>query len=98
MPLPESTTTFIGRASFRIGSVHEAYAELSASRVEVSKTFEPNQISPGSTFGPDTWYPSTGASYDMVYDALADYFGAGQLNYGERIAYRWRCIACGPRA
>ena len=94
---PLDSVDFIGRATFRIGSVHEAYVELSASEVEVSKTFEPNQISPGSTFGPDTWYPSTGASYDMVYDALADYFGAGQLNYGERIAYRWRCIACGPR-
>ncbi len=94
---PLDSVDFIGRATFRIGTAHEAYFELTGSEVEVSKTFEPNQISPGSTFGPSTWYPSTGAAYDMVYNALADYFGAGQLNYGEPIAYRWRCMACGPR-
>lgn len=94
---PLDSVDFIGRATFRIGTAHEAYFELTGSEVKVSKLFEANQISPGSTFGPSTWYPSTGAAYDMVYDALADYFGAGQLNYGEPIAYRWRCVACGPR-
>ncbi|GHG72347.1 hypothetical protein GCM10010919_24520 [Alishewanella longhuensis] len=94
---PQESVDFISRASFKINENHSAYVELVASKVEVSKAFEPNQISPGAVFGPDTWYPSTGESYNRIYNALANYFGADQLNYGERIAYRWRCIACGPR-
>jgi iron complex outermembrane receptor protein len=65
--------------------------------VDVKKSFEPYQISPGSVFDASTFYPSTGAAYDGVYDALASYFGAGQLTAGAPIAYRWRCVACGPR-
>ncbi|MEH8019889.1 TonB-dependent receptor [Rheinheimera metallidurans] len=94
---PQESVDFIGRASFKLAEDHMATLEFVASQIDVSKAFEPNQISPGSTFTPETWYPSTGASYDAVYNALADYFGAAQLNYGERIAYRWRCVACGPR-
>src|SRR3546814_1063433 len=33
----------------------------------------------------------------MVYDGLAAYFGEANLAYGNPIAYRWRCLACGPR-
>jgi len=94
---PQESIDFIGRASFKLAEEHMATLEFVASEVDVSKAFEPNQISPGSTFGPSAWYPSTGESYDAVYNALANYFGADQLNYGERIAYRWRCMACGPR-
>jgi len=94
---PQESVDFIGRASIKLAEDHMATFELVASQVDVSKAFEPYQISPGSTFGPDTWYPSTGASYDRIYDALAGYFGADQLNYGESIAYRWRCMACGGR-
>lgn len=99
---PQDSVDFVGRATFRIGSAHEAYVELTASRVEVAKTFEPYQISSSTSsaataFGPSTWYPSTGAAYDTIYNALADYFGADQLNYGAAIPYRWRCMACGGR-
>lgn len=102
---PQDSIDFIGRATYRLGTSHEAYVELTASRVEVAKTFEPNQLSSSTStaatsLGPSTWYPlnpQTQATYDMVYDALADYFGAGQLNYGAPIAYRWRCMPCGPR-
>lgn len=102
---PQDSVDFIGRATFDIGSAHQAYVELTASRVEVAKTFEPNQISSSTSaaataLGPSTWYPlnaTTKATYDKVYDALAGYFGAGQLTYGAPIAYRWRCMACGPR-
>ncbi|GAB2907852.1 TonB-dependent receptor [Rheinheimera gaetbuli] len=94
---PQESVDFIGRASFKLAEEHMASIEFVASQVDVSKAFEPYQISPSGTFGPNTWYPSTGASYDAVYNALADYFGADQLNYGERIAYRWRCMDCGGR-
>ena len=94
---PQESIDFIGRASFKLAEEHTATIEFVASEVDVSKAFEPYQISPGSTFGPATWYPSTGASYDRIYNALAGYFGADQLNYGEAIAYRWRCMDCGGR-
>lgn len=102
---PQDSVDFIGRATFRVGSAHEAYLELTASRVEVAKTFEPNQISSSTStaataLGPTTWYPLnplTQSTYDAVYNALSGYFGAGQLNYGAPIAYRWRCLPCGPR-
>lgn len=103
---PQDNVDFIGRATYRLGGAHEAYFELAASRVEVAKTFEPNQISSSTStavtsLGPSTWYPRnalTQATYDAVYDALAAYFGAAQLNArGTPIAYRWRCMPCGPR-
>lgn len=102
---PQDSVDFIGRATYRIGTAHEAYVELTASKVDVEKTFEPNQISSSTStaltsLGPTTWYPLnplTQTTYDAVYNELAAYFGAGQLNYGAPIAYRWRCMACGPR-
>ncbi|MBP6750500.1 MAG: TonB-dependent receptor, partial [Xanthomonadaceae bacterium] len=103
---PQDSLDFIGRATYRFGSSHEAYVELTASKVEVAKTFEPNQISSSTStaltaLGPTTWYPRnalTQVTYDAVYDALAAYFGAGQLGArGTPIAYRWRCMACGSR-
>lgn len=94
---PQESVDFIGRATFKLATDHLATVEFVASQVDVSKAFEPNQISPGSTFGPDSWYPSNGESYDTIFNGLAAYFGEDQLNYGERIAYRWRCMACGPR-
>ncbi|TXI49800.1 MAG: TonB-dependent receptor [Lysobacter sp.] len=103
---PQDSLDFIGRATYRFGSSHEAYVELTASKVEVEKTFEPNQISSSTStaltaLGPTTWYPRnalTQVTYDTVYDALAAYFGAGQLGArGTPIAYRWRCMPCGPR-
>jgi iron complex outermembrane recepter protein len=94
---PQESVDFIGRASLKLAEQHMASMEFVASKVDVSKAFEPYQISPGSTFGPTTWYPSTGASYGRIYNALASYFGANQLNFGAPIAYRWRCMACGGR-
>ena len=102
---PQDSIDFIGRATRRLGSSHQAYVEVTASKVDVAKTFEPNQISSSTStaataLGPTTWYPlnpTTQDTYNRVYNALAGYFGAGQLNYGAPIAYRWRCLPCGSR-
>lgn len=94
---PVESRDFLARATFKMADNHEAHVELTGSRVDVTKTFEPNQISPSSTFDISTWYPASGAAYDGIYQQLSSHFGAGQLNYGAPIAYRWRCIACGPR-
>jgi iron complex outermembrane recepter protein len=105
MQQPQESAQFLGRATFKISDNHQAYFEAMASEVDVNRIFEPNQISstttPTAAFNPSTWFPRnslTEASYDRVYDALAAYFGAAQLGpRGTRIAYRWRCMACGPR-
>lgn len=102
---PLDSLDFVGRATFRLGDNHRAYVELTGSRVKVAKTFEPYQISSSTStaataFGPSTWYPlnaTTKPTYDLLYNALANYFGAGQLTYGAPIAYRWRCMDCGGR-
>lgn len=94
---PVKNTNALGRATFRIGE-HELFAEGVASRVEVSKRFSPNQISPSaSTFGANSFYPSTGAAYNDVYNALVKNFPGISANYGLPIAYRWRCMECGNR-
>ena len=102
---PVESTDFIGRATLKVGESHRAFVEFTASKVETRNEFEPQQLSSSTStaatsLGPSTWYPLnalTKPTYDMIYNSLAAYFGAGQLNYGAPITYRWRCMACGPR-
>ncbi len=104
MQQPLETLQAIGRATFRIDDSHQAYVEFMGSNAKADRIFEPNQISSSAletaVFNPTTWYPlndRTRATYDMVYGAMADYFGDDALSYGAPIAYRWRCMECGPR-
>jgi iron complex outermembrane receptor protein len=93
---PISNTSFVARGTFKFGE-HQLYAEAVGGRNESSKSFSPNQISAGATFGPASWYPSTGAAYNTVFNAIAAVFPTIQANYGSPIAYRWRCMECGNR-
>lgn len=46
------------------------------------------------------YYPRnalTASTYDSIYNQLVTVFPAIAVNYGKPIAYRWRCITCGPR-
>ena len=57
---PQDSIDFIGRATFKISENHEAYFELTGSRVKVAKTFEPNQLSSSTStaatsLGQTTW-------------------------------------------
>ncbi len=88
---------FVSRATLNIGGGHQVFAELLGSRVEVAKSFSPNQISPGSSFPASSFYPKTGAAYDMVFNAIAAQIPSIRSNYGLPIAYRWRCMECGNR-
>src|SRR3546814_1182056 len=84
---------------------HRASLEFMGSRVESKRQVEAQQLSSSTStsaasLDPTTWYPLnslTQATYDMVYDGLAAYFGGANLAYGNPIAYRWRCLTCGPR-
>lgn len=100
---PVENIDFVGRGTFKVGENSEAFVELLGSEVVSKKVFEPNQITPWAigagdweTFG-GGFYPSTGSSYDYIVNALSSFYGADQLNIGAPIAYRWRCMDCGPR-
>jgi len=100
---PVENIDFVGRGTVKVGENSEAFIELLGSEVVAKKVFEPNQITPWAigagdwdTFG-GGFYPSTGDSYNYIVDALSSYYGADQLNIGAPIAYRWRCMDCGPR-
>ncbi|MEW6761278.1 MAG: TonB-dependent receptor [Pseudomonadota bacterium] len=94
---PVKNTNALARATFQSGE-HQFFIEGVGSQVEVAKRFSPNQISPSaSTFGASSFYPSTGAAYNDVYNALVKVFPSISANYGLPIAYRWRCMECGNR-
>ena len=101
---PQESVQFLGRATVRIGENHQFHAEAMGSRVKSEREYEPLQLTSNASatavLNPSTWFPlnaSTQPTYDRVFDALADYFGTANLVYGNRIAYRWRCVPCGPR-
>ena len=94
---PVKNTNALARATFQSGD-HQFFIEGVGSQVDVAKRFSPNQISPSaSTFGANSFYPSTGPEYNRVYNALVKVFPTISANYGLPIAYRWRCMDCGNR-
>jgi iron complex outermembrane receptor protein len=94
---PVKNSNFVTRATFKVGG-HQLFAELVGSKTEVAKSFSPNQISPGaSTFPASSFYPSTGAAYNEVFNSLVAVFPSIAANRGLPIAYRWRCMECGNR-
>lgn len=99
---PVETMQFVGRATFKISDNHQMYFEAVGSEVESRRHFEAQQISTSvstalNSLDPYPLNDLTRSTYDMVYNALADYFGTANLVYGNPINYRWRCYACGPR-
>ncbi len=94
---PIKNSNFVTRATFRVGG-HELFAEVLGSNTEVAKQFSPNQISPGATtFAANSFYPSSGAAYNEVFNQLVAVFPSIEANRGLPIAYRWRCMDCGNR-
>ncbi|HEU4853057.1 MAG TPA: TonB-dependent receptor [Telluria sp.] len=94
---PVETSNFVARATIAAGN-HQVFVEAVGSQTEVAKRFSPNQISPSaSTFGASSFYPSTGAAYNNVFNSLVKTFPGIAANYGLPIAYRWRCMECGNR-
>jgi len=105
---PIETLTYYGRATAQFGD-HEVYAEVTGSKAHSKKIFSNNQYTANNTSMPIA-YPLnalTAATYNDVYDRLAGALpGLGAVGdrtvdavgrYGLPIAFRWRCITCGPR-
>jgi iron complex outermembrane recepter protein len=107
---PIRNTNFVSRLTFKLGE-HQLFAEAVLARADSAKSFSPNQITSGSgtatTSLPNTTtvpspfrnllYPSTGAGYTDIFNKLVKAFPALEANRGNGMAFRWRCIPCGPR-
>ena len=96
---PVKNTNLVARATVALGE-HQLYAEFAGAKVESAKSFSANQISSSTgTTSPffNLAYPSTGTSYNTVFNALVGTFPQLEANRGLPIAFRWRCLECGPR-
>jgi len=96
---PLKTLTYYGRATANLGGGHQIFGEITGSDATSHKIFSHNQYSANNTSLPIA-YPLnslTKATYDQVYNSLVTVLPAIAANYGKPIAFRWRCIACGPR-
>jgi iron complex outermembrane recepter protein len=97
---PVDDTNFFGRAAYRITNNMTAFAEVTASKVESKKSFSNNQLTSSTSATSALFnltYPSTGAAYTQIFNAIAAVFPSIEENRGQGIAFRWRCMPCGPR-
>jgi iron complex outermembrane receptor protein len=96
---PVKNTNLVARGTFRLGE-HQLYAEYTGAKVESAKSFSPNQISSSTTTTNPFFnlaYPSTGSSYNEVFNALVKTFPQLEANRGQPLPMRWRCMPCGNR-
>ncbi|MBI4624956.1 MAG: TonB-dependent receptor [Verrucomicrobia bacterium] len=102
-------TNLVTRGTFKLGE-HRVIAEAIFGRSESAKSFSANQITsstaanttlPNGTAVPNPFlnlaYPSTGADYNRVFNALAAYFPEILPNRGRPLAFRWRATPLGNR-
>ena len=102
---PIETFTYYTKATIRLGGDHELSAEVTGSDAHSAKSFSHPQLSTNGTNFPAQYplLPSTQTQYDAIYNAVYVAFAGSPAqaalaaNYGDPIAFRWRCIACGPR-
>jgi iron complex outermembrane receptor protein len=97
---PLTSTTLVARATGKLGD-HVVALELTGSQTESAKRFSNLQMTPNTTTQ-QLRFPRNATSqvaYDAVFDRLLAAF-PGQIlesQRGQSLAYRWRCIECGPR-
>nr|WP_294811498.1 TonB-dependent receptor [uncultured Sphingomonas sp.] len=102
---PINTLTYYGRGVVNLGEGHQMSLEVTGSDATSAKRFSNAQLTANTT-NLSIAYPrnaNTAATYDAVFNAIRAAFpNPAQQSlldgrYGRPIAYRWRCIACGPR-
>jgi iron complex outermembrane recepter protein len=98
---PVENLTGVARASFKISDNLNLFVEGTASDVKTKKSFSNAQITSNNfqfrNLGLLALYPSTGTSYNDVFNSIVAVFPTIEENRGQPIAFRWRCIECGPR-
>ncbi len=101
---PVTNYNLVTRGTLRLGE-HQISAEFIASRTESAKRFSNVQVSSNTSNAPlrFTRDPAAPQAYDAVFNRLLAAF-PGQITESQRgdalrgaLAYRWRCIECGPR-
>ncbi len=95
---PLKTVSLLGRGVVRVGE-HEFTAEFLHSDADSTKSFSEVQISNNGS-SQQLRYPRTAANaaiYDRVVTQLQAAFPTSAFNVGAPIAFRWRCLECGPR-
>jgi len=95
---PIKNLNFVGRGTVRFGE-HQLAVELTGSKSESAKRFSHLQMTPNTTTQ-QLRYPrnqASAATYDMVFGRLVAAFPELEAQRGQPLAYRWRCIECGPR-
>jgi iron complex outermembrane receptor protein len=95
---PIKTVSYYGKATLKIED-HKLYAELTGSKADSAKRFSNLQLIPNTTTQRFS-FPRTAANaavYDRVFNQLVATFPTLESQRGLPIAYRWRCIECGPR-
>lgn len=88
------------RGVFKVNDGLSLFGEFVGANVKTKKTFSENQISSSTSSSSPLFnllYPSTGSSYNSVFNALVAVFPTIEENRGQGIAFRWRCMPCGPR-
>ena len=96
---PIKNTSVVARATFNVGT-NMLFAEFTGSKADSAKSFSNNQISSSTNAASVLYnlvYPSTGSSYNSVFNAIAAVFPTIEENRGQGIAFRWRCEPCGRR-
>jgi iron complex outermembrane receptor protein len=102
---PIETLTYYGRGVVGLGSDHELSLEVTGSDASSAKSFSHGQYTANTTNLAVAYplNPTTAATYNSVFNAIRGAFtnpaqrAALDARYGRPIAYRWRCIPCGPR-
>ncbi|MGM9481504.1 TonB-dependent receptor plug domain-containing protein [Roseateles sp. NT4] len=96
---PVKSTNAVLRGTLALGE-HQVFAEYVGAHVVSDKSFSANQISSSTSATSPFFnlaYPSTGAAYDSVFNALVATFPTLAANRGLPLAMRWRCMPCGNR-
>ena len=96
---PIDTLTFVARGSFKLGGGHLVTAEATGSKADSAKRFSNLQLTPNTTTQ-QLRFPrnaDSASAYDAVFNRLVAAFPAVEAQRGQPLAYRWRCIECGPR-
>jgi iron complex outermembrane receptor protein len=107
---PVRNTSVVLRGTLKVGDNHKIITEAIRARSDSTKSFSPNQITSSTAANTTTLngtvvpnpffnlaYPSTGADYNRVYNALVAFFGPGSINNGAPIPFRWRALPGGNR-
>ncbi len=97
---PIQTLSLVARGTLKFGE-HRVAGEFTASDSDSAKRFSNLQLTPNTTTQ-QLRYPRNSfsqESYDYVFNALMAAFPdrITEAQRGQPLAYRWRCIECGPR-